>query len=204
MNDFLEGEDLNGIADLEEMDMDTGRIVYKIETSHAMTEVLARSSRHFPREHLLNSLSNAQISSSSLDMLLRFRIENHGNLSFDTIWVDSTGNVQLINYGMAQFDILAYQREEIEEPSSSSCLFARQNVWIYTRRPASDIFSLGQLLFSLLTRQYLYQGNTQEIIAQAKSGIPHTNLLQYNLPQVLIPIFPTVFASQTHMNDLRL
>ena len=191
MNDFLEGEDLNGIADLHEMDMDTGRITYKLETSHAMTEILARSPRPFSTKAAVELL----IKCTDILIIAGYAasisgIENHGNLSFDTIWVDKTGNVQLVNYGMTQFDILAYQREEIEEPNPASCIFAPPERFGFAQEdPTSDIFSLGQLLFSLLTRQHLYQGNTQEIIAQAKSGIPHTNILQYSLPESLIHIF---------------
>ncbi|MAA80448.1 MAG: hypothetical protein CL916_14425 [Deltaproteobacteria bacterium] len=191
MNDFLEGEDLNGIADLKEIDMDTGRIVYRLETNYAMTELLARSPRSFSTKASIELL----IKCTDILIITGYAasisgIENHGNLSFDTIWVNQSGNVQLVNYGMAQFDLLAYQRGDIEEPSASSCLFAPPERFGCTQEdPTSDIFSLGQILFSLLTRQYLYQGNTQEIIAQAKSGIPHTNLLQYNFPEPLIPIF---------------
>jgi hypothetical protein len=210
MGDFLDSEDLAGIAGIQELDLEKGFVSYTMESTHALTELLARSQRPFSTRAAIELI----LKSTEILIMAGYAaqisgIENHGNLSFDTIWLNEAGNVQIINYGMQQFDLLAYQNGEIEEPNVASCLFTPpERLGFDQESPSSDIFSLGLLLFTLLTRQYLYQGNTEEIIKQAKSGMPHKNILHYQLPEIIVPLLqkmlhPNLYERYADLDELQ-
>ena len=48
MGDFLESEDLSGIAGIQELDLEKGFVSYVMESTHALTELLPRAPHPFP------------------------------------------------------------------------------------------------------------------------------------------------------------
>ena len=111
MQDFLDSEDLAGIADLEDINIEEGTIRYQLNASHSLYEIVEFA--HRPLGHK----AAIEILMSCTDILLLayyaaqiIGIESHGNLAPEKIWLNPKGELQLIHYGLTQFDVLHNDR----------------------------------------------------------------------------------------------
>src|SRR5258708_1943879 len=109
----------------------------------------------------------------------------HGNIQLSSIFVRNNSDIQLTNFSMSH----AYQRGEslVAQLDGSNALYAAPEQGLGMLYPASDIYSLGIVLYQLLTGSLPYNGGSAGDITlkHANEPIPSLRALRPNVSEAV-------------------
>jgi serine/threonine protein kinase len=122
----------------------------------------------------------------------------HADVKPQNILVTSDDHVKVTDFGIAQALSLTQPQEKQNVVWGSPHYFAPEQASGETPTPASDVYSVGIVLFEMLTGKLPYNGNDQQELALAhiRDAVPHVMDFNVNVPVHLDRIIYKVMGKE--------